>query len=814
VKKQFAGAIKVVLSVLLVVIARRSAAQTVDSTLWCTGLGDRVFATARSGDTLYIAGNFLQVGPASGGGVVLLLPGDGLATRQPTVAGVVRAAVSDGMGGWCIAGSFIAVNGHRHLNIAHINGDGADDAQLPDANGDVYALAIHGTTLYIGGEFDSLGSSLRPRIGSVDVSSGVVSDWNPVADGRVAAICAVGDTVYLGGQFQNLGGQSRAYLAAVTASTATALPWTPQLNNDVLTMTATDTVLFVGGHFTVVNGVLQRYLAAISRSTGALESWDPQISRGRDFPYDGGPRVAALLLRDSTLFVGGSFYFLGGQYREGIGAINVRTAQATSWTARAVLNSTTGAYFQTLNLVGDTLFATGFADSVGGRAYPAGFVLCAIDARSGDCYDWDPRPNGSVFCLAQDGAKLFVGGDFTSVRDWVWRRGLASFDLATGRATSWDPETDDYVTCMAVVGDRVIVGGAFGTVGGMARAGLAAVDKVSGMPTAWNPTVNGLVRAVAPTSRGVIVGGYFTAAGGQSRQNLALIDAYTGLARAWNPSPNEMVLSLAATDSIVYVGGVFTAVGGQTRDGVAAVDTAGVVMPWAANVDGSVEGLAVSGKSLYLVGDFNLVAGQERNGAAAVSGSGAVLPWNPNAGGDVKAIALTDSAAYLGGAFPTIGGEPRSCIAAVDLATGAPLGWNPGAEGIVWTLAATQSGISAGGAFQYAGNWPQAGVALFNHRGAQSGPHQPVPSPLTVRCYPNPLRSVGRIEFQLSYTQPVHLDVFDMQGRRVSSLLSGQWQAAGPQRIDFGAGGWKPGLYVIRLRTSVGTSTAKLNVIR
>jgi hypothetical protein len=353
-------------------------------------------------------------------------------------------------------------------------------------------------------------------------------------------------------------------VAAVSANTASPLAWSPQLNGDVLTMTAMDSVLFIGGHFTLVNGTLQRYLAAVSRSTSALQAWDPQISRGRDFPYDGGPRVAALLLRDSTLFVAGSFYFLGGQFREGIGAINVRTTQATTWTAGAV-TSTPGAYFQALCLAGDTLFAAGYADSVGGRAFPAGFVLCALDARSGECVQWDPRPNGDVFCLAQAGTTLFAGGRFTSVGDWVTRRGLASIDLSSGRVTSWDPETDDYVTSIAIVGNTVLAGGAFSTVGGLPRSGLVAVDKVSGAPTAWNPTVSGLVRAIAPTPRGVLVGGYFTTAGGQSRQNLALIDQETGLAKAWAPSPNDMVLCLAARDSIVYVGGLFNAIGGQTR---------------------------------------------------------------------------------------------------------------------------------------------------------------------------------------------------------------------------------------------------------
>src|SRR5262245_61524311 len=83
----------------------------------------QVFAEALSGGTLYFGGLFSRIGPASGGGVPVDAA-DGVARAgYPKVAGVVRAVVPDGAGGWFVGGAFSAVGGVPRANLARILAD-------------------------------------------------------------------------------------------------------------------------------------------------------------------------------------------------------------------------------------------------------------------------------------------------------------------------------------------------------------------------------------------------------------------------------------------------------------------------------------------------------------------------------------------------------------------------------------------------------------------------------------------------------------------------------------------------------------------
>src|SRR5262245_48114826 len=70
-----------------------------------------VRATAISGKTLYIGGDFTAMGPVTGGGVpVDSITGAPLA-GFPRVHGEVWTVVADGAGGWYFGGVFTAVGG-------------------------------------------------------------------------------------------------------------------------------------------------------------------------------------------------------------------------------------------------------------------------------------------------------------------------------------------------------------------------------------------------------------------------------------------------------------------------------------------------------------------------------------------------------------------------------------------------------------------------------------------------------------------------------------------------------------------------------
>lgn len=82
---------------------------------------------------------------------------------------------------------------------------------------------------------------------------------------------------------------------------------------------------------------------------------------------------------------------------------------------------------------------------------------------------------------------------------------------------------------------------------------------------------------------------------------------------------------------------------------------------------------------------------------------------------------------------------------------------------------------------------------------------------------PNPGQNGFMIEFGLAEADWVQLDVYDIRGRRVASLLEGQ-QAKGPHTVTWDAGRSSgprvsPGLYFLRLLTSTETRTVKLILV-
>jgi len=156
-----------VLALALVGLAPSTAAAAVPSTSALSyGTNGNVNAIATLGDTIYLGGQFTQVGLATGGGAAFAAA-DGQADASiPAISGgdhTVDAVVPDGSGGWYIGGGFTHVGGLVRHNIAHVLANGSvDPAFNPNANDQVDALAASGSTLYVGGNSTARARSAAP----------------------------------------------------------------------------------------------------------------------------------------------------------------------------------------------------------------------------------------------------------------------------------------------------------------------------------------------------------------------------------------------------------------------------------------------------------------------------------------------------------------------------------------------------------------------------------------------------------------------------------------------------------------------------
>src|SRR5439155_10466042 len=118
-----------------------------------------------------------------------------------------------------------AVNGVRRNNLARIHADGSLDAWDPSAIGEVHALLQVGSTLYVGGEFNSIGGASRNNLAAVDATTGVPTSWAPDPDGPVHCLAGVGTSLFAGGGFTHASGQVRNDIAGFTTTTGALTAW-------------------------------------------------------------------------------------------------------------------------------------------------------------------------------------------------------------------------------------------------------------------------------------------------------------------------------------------------------------------------------------------------------------------------------------------------------------------------------------------------------------------------------------------------------------------------------------------------------------
>lgn len=707
-------------------------------------------AMVRLGDRIYLGGSFDRVGGTQTPFGAGFSTGSGKAkTGFATPNGDVRAAVSDGVGGFYIAGDFTAVGGVPRTRIAHITAAGAVDAFFnPDVNGRVNALAVssNGHTVYAGGDFTRVnGDTTRNHLAQFD-RNGKVTAFDPDVNGTVRALAVRTlsgnrDALFAGGDFSRVNATKavRHDLAGFYPAMATnnVLRFDPNVDGSVKALALSGATLYAGGTFATVNGDTHR---------DNLAGFDTSKDSTKDVtPFDvGGAHLTVLSLAASgtTLYVArhddGSPYLLGGEL-------------AAFDTTKSTKDKRLGAYhghINALTLSGSTLYAGGsffLSPDSAARPIVVRDNLAVFDTATGKATDFVSYIGGPVYALARSGDTLYTGGTFNFVGGEE-RSNLAAVDAKTGAVTPFNSRHTTfrgYVRALVASEHTVYAGGVFDDVG----AGLVALDATTGARTAFRPNVRGCYRgdvqgvcgagspvgALALSGNTLYVGGLFGGKlNGQEYSNtLATIDVTTGNGTAFNPVPGEhesdvpSALVLSDDRKTLYVGGDFHQVGKTTgggdgfspvnsfapRERLAAFDTA-TRTPTAFNPNvtlGGVSALLLSGNTLYAGGAFGLVNGSTtRNRLAAFDTStGVATAFNPNiTGGGVAALLLAGGTLYAGGDFSgTVNGDKiRNHLAAFDTATGTATAFDPNLNGAVHALESpSPQTLYAGGEFTAAG---------------------------------------------------------------------------------------------------------------
>ncbi|HET9233555.1 MAG TPA: T9SS type A sorting domain-containing protein [Candidatus Eisenbacteria bacterium] len=444
-------------------------ATTGGATNWDVGMpnGD-VYCVAidGSGSTVYLGGSFNAQGRLRLGAFDATT---GLATAWNPSPNAEVLSMSLSGSSLYVGGYFTAIGGQPRNYLAELStSTGNATAWDSGTSNAVFAIARLGNEVCAGGYFKMAGGKVRRALAAIDIPTGAVKDWNPAPSGtvnQVHALALSGSTLYVGGSFDIIGGQNRANIAALDVTTATATTWNPGTENRVRAFALQPGFVFAAGNFFTLGGQPRNRVGKIDAVTGLVTGWNANVIGGSVLP--------ALAFNGSYLYAGGPFTNIGGQPRQHIAALDPTTAAATSWNPDAGTGTVNA-----IQIDGSNAYVAGGFSFIGGQPRRN---LAAVDLVTGNATPWDPDAGstGAPLCLAVNGPVVYVGGTFSTIGSQP-RDGLAAVQTATGYVLPWNVGLTGFeraVNTIKVQGSTVYIGGAFETVAGAPRSGIAAISE-------------------------------------------------------------------------------------------------------------------------------------------------------------------------------------------------------------------------------------------------------------------------------------------------------------------------------------------------
>ena len=292
-----------------------------------------------------------------------------------------------------VGGDFTTIGGVSANHIAKWNGSNWS-ALGTGADADVFTIAVSGTDVYAGGYFTTIGGILANYIAKWNGSS-----WSEFggADGFVYAITVHGSDVYAGGAFSMIDGVDANEIAKWDGASWSALG-SGNTDGAVKAITVQGSDVYAGGDFTTIGGIPTKYIAKWNGST-----WSA-LGNGTTNGV-----VCAIAVNGSDVYAGGEFTSMDGKPN----IDRIAKWNGTSWSA---LGSGADDHVFTIAVSGSNVYAGGFFTTIGGVA--------ANQIAKWNGSVWQPigaaavnGVNDAVFCLAKQSASgsMFAGGYFTAV---------------------------------------------------------------------------------------------------------------------------------------------------------------------------------------------------------------------------------------------------------------------------------------------------------------------------------------------------------------------------------------------------------------
>lgn len=317
-----------------------------------------VTTIARFGEDIYASGKFRAGATGNPLDVnIAALDGNVWSNLSGTVTGPVYSMIGHGDDLY-IAGSFRSGNGLAANNIVRWNktsnawsllGTGVNAPTIAF----ISSMVIKDDKLYVGGLFDTAGTTLAQNVAVWDLTNKTWSKLGTGIDGVVLSLTMDdAGTLYAGGRFLRAGGQPASNVARWDGTT-----WTPLdsgLNETVFILSARGNYLHAGGDFTASGLQSLRHIAVWNIEQ---KHW---FGLGSGIGGHFAPYVNAMAWRGPDLYAGGYFSLAGGD-----SASNVARWDGNQWRP---LGSGVNGTVRGMIAIGNDIYFSGTFTNAGAKA--------------------------------------------------------------------------------------------------------------------------------------------------------------------------------------------------------------------------------------------------------------------------------------------------------------------------------------------------------------------------------------------------------------------------------------------------------------
>lgn len=519
-------------------VARWSPGNSIWSTLG-EGTNGAVYALAVSGDDLYAGGTFDEAGGAPASNVALWE----IDTKRWTplgdgVDGIVYAIAVDGSkiytgGEFTVAGDTTVDRVARWDGRTWVPlGTGGD---VVGVNNTVRSVAVSGRNVYVAGLFTRAGSLIAYGAANWNVSTRTWKTLNIDAgngvNGPVYAVAVNGQDIYVGGRFTAAGGVRVASIARWNNRTST---WSAL--GDGVSQSDPDAESTLGTVYAIAINGRDIYIGGRFDRAGDVDAYNvahwkngvwSSMKQGIGYNYQKGSYDATSVV--SAIGVSGSDIYVGGQFDQAGGTRSNRIAR---WNEASQTWSPLGG-----GLGGSSFYTYVLAIAVDGSdVYAGGVFPIAGDVDVKNIARWDGSKwnrlgnpggnngvNNSVYAIAVGGnGEIYVGGDFKVAGGVVNVNNIAMWDGS--RWSNPGGGVNGTVYALGVASDGVYAGGNFKLAGQIQAPQIARWDG-----TRWwelgsgveEFNRQGVIRAIGSNGIDIFAGGEFSLAGKKPSYNFA-----------------------------------------------------------------------------------------------------------------------------------------------------------------------------------------------------------------------------------------------------------------------------------------------------